>query len=110
MQEVEDEQVPPKSLPADSPVVLMSEEEFQGTLKKGKHPDEPEQAVQCKNERGKRVVESLECQPTSSQVKVEDLVKDEVYSTMGTVGSTRSLMDRPVPRPGVQWAYDPRMP
>ena len=63
---MEDKQVPPKSLPADSSAVLMSEEEFPGTLKKGKHPDEPKQAVQCKNERGKCVVELLECQPTSS--------------------------------------------
>ena len=61
MQEVEDEQFPPKSLPADSPAILMSEEEFQGTLKKGKHSDEPKRAVQCKNERSKRMVESLEC-------------------------------------------------
>ena len=97
---MEDKQVPPKSLPADSLAILMSEEEFQRTLKKGKHPDvigctngKLKQAVQCKNERGKRMVELLECQLTSSQVKVEDLVKDKVYSTMGTVGSTRSLMD-----------------
>ncbi|KAG6893580.1 hypothetical protein C0995_016655 [Termitomyces sp. Mi166 len=56
----------------------------------------------------------MECQPTSSRVKVEDLVTDEeeqsAASALETTKSERSFWDRPVGPPDIQWAYDPRMP
>ncbi|KAG6881015.1 hypothetical protein C0992_002077 [Termitomyces sp. T32_za158] len=117
------------SLPADAPVIMISEEEFQGTLERGDGPDrpmtaekkavkKPEKARQPDKPRAERVnLGLLECQPTSSRVKVEDLVADEVEecrrsaaSAVETTDSARSFWDRPVPPPDMQWAYDPRMP
>ncbi|KAG6859592.1 hypothetical protein C0995_006853 [Termitomyces sp. Mi166 len=60
-------------------------------------------------------VDSLECQPTSFRVKVEDLIIDEVkkqqsaVSVVETTDSIQSFWDRPVPPPDMQWAYDPPM-
>ncbi|KAG6875938.1 hypothetical protein C0992_001658 [Termitomyces sp. T32_za158] len=107
----------------------MSEEEFQGTLERGDGPDrprtaerkamkKPDKACQPDKTRAERVIlGSLECQPTSSRVKVEDLVTDEVEerrqsaaSTAKTNDSVRSFWDQPVPLPDMQWAYDPHMP
>ncbi|KAG6882379.1 hypothetical protein C0995_014838 [Termitomyces sp. Mi166 len=55
----------------------------------------------------------MECQPTSSRVKVEDLVTDEEeQSTASALEATRSeqsFWDQPVGLPNIQWAYDPRM-
>ncbi|KAG6894040.1 hypothetical protein C0992_007727, partial [Termitomyces sp. T32_za158] len=120
---------PMVSLPADAPVVMMSEKEFQGTLEREDGPDRP-RAVERRAVRkpdkarqpditcAERVdLGSLECQPTSSRVKVEDLVTNEVEerrqsaaSAAETNESVRSFWDRPVPPPDMQWAYDPRMP
>ncbi|KAG6895755.1 hypothetical protein C0995_011184 [Termitomyces sp. Mi166 len=56
----------------------------------------------------------MECQPTSSRVKVEDLITDEeeqsAASTLETTKSERSFWDRPVGLPNMQWAYDLCMP
>ncbi|KAG6881583.1 hypothetical protein C0992_000700, partial [Termitomyces sp. T32_za158] len=78
----------------------------------------PDKARQLDQTRAERVnLGSMECQPTSSRVKVEDLVTDEVEedrrsaaSAAETTNSARSFWDRPVPPPDMQWAYDPRMP
>ncbi|KAG6883919.1 hypothetical protein C0995_011270, partial [Termitomyces sp. Mi166 len=75
----------------------------------------PDQAQLLKKTRVKRVaVDSMECQPTSSRVKVEDLITDEeeqsTASALETTKSERSLWDRPVGPPDIQWAYDLRMP
>ena len=57
-----------------------------------------------------------ECQPTSSTVKMEDLVTDEQekhqdqQDNAQTNQSTRSFWDRPIPRPQYDWPHDPRMP
>ncbi|KAG6885036.1 hypothetical protein C0995_009623, partial [Termitomyces sp. Mi166 len=59
-------------------------------------------------------VQTLECQPTSSRVKVEDLVTDKeeqsAASALETTKSEQSFWDRPVGLPDMQWAYDPCMP
>ncbi|KAG6881979.1 hypothetical protein C0995_016387, partial [Termitomyces sp. Mi166 len=56
----------------------------------------------------------MECQPTSSRVKVEDLVTGEeeqsAASALETTKSERSFWDQPVGPPDIQWAYDPWMP
>ncbi|KAG6870636.1 hypothetical protein C0995_011641, partial [Termitomyces sp. Mi166 len=75
----------------------MSEKEFQGTLERGDGPDlpisidrkavkQPDKAHLPKKTRVERVgVDSLECQLTSSRVKVEDLVTDEVKEQQSTM-------------------------
>ncbi|KAG6872454.1 hypothetical protein C0992_009609 [Termitomyces sp. T32_za158] len=129
VEDVGEELAPMASLPADALVIMISEEEFQGTLKRGDGPDrprmaerkamkKPDKACQPDETRAERVnLGSWECQPTSSRVKVEDLVTDEVKecrqsaaSAAETTDSARSFWDRPVPPPDMQWAYDPRMP
>ncbi|KAG6880846.1 hypothetical protein C0995_004115, partial [Termitomyces sp. Mi166 len=56
----------------------------------------------------------MECQPTSSRVKMEDLVIDEeeqsTASAAETTKSEQSFWNRPVGPPDMQWAYDPCMP
>ncbi|KAG6869889.1 hypothetical protein C0995_016466, partial [Termitomyces sp. Mi166 len=56
----------------------------------------------------------MECQPTSSRVKVEDLITDEeeqsAASALETTKSEQSFWDRPVGPPNMQWAYDLHMP
>ncbi|KAG6869756.1 hypothetical protein C0995_000691 [Termitomyces sp. Mi166 len=111
------------SLPAD--LQAISEEEFQGTLKRGEGLDQPitndrkavikpDKAQMLKKTCVKQVaVESMECQSTSSRVKVEDLITDEeeqsTASALETTKSERSFWDQPVGPPNIQWAYDPRM-
>ncbi|KAG6874925.1 hypothetical protein C0992_005939, partial [Termitomyces sp. T32_za158] len=104
----------------------MSEEEFQGTLEKGDRPDrprpaegkatkKPDKACQPDKTRAERVIpRSLECKPTSSRVKVEDLVTDKVKEHQQSAASAaemnesvRSFWDQPVPPLDMQWAYDP---
>ncbi|KAG6859221.1 hypothetical protein C0995_010577 [Termitomyces sp. Mi166 len=94
---------PMASLPANSPAILMSEEEFQGTLERGNGPDQPISVGRkvlkqpdkahlpkkiCVEQVG---VDLLECQLTSSRVKVEDLITDEVEEQQSA------------------WAYNPCM-
>ncbi|KAG6893271.1 hypothetical protein C0992_010660, partial [Termitomyces sp. T32_za158] len=117
------------SLLADAPVIMMPEEEFQGTLEKGDGPDRPRMAVKkavkkpdkaCQPDEicaEQAVLGLLECQPTSSRVKIEDLVMDKVEerrqsaaSVAETNDSVRSFWDQPVSPPDMQWAYDPRIP
>ncbi|KAG6870268.1 hypothetical protein C0995_014134 [Termitomyces sp. Mi166 len=102
------------SLPAN--LLAISEKEFQGTLKRGDGLDQPittsrkavikpDKAQLPKKTRVKRVaIDSMECQPTSSRVKVEDLVTDEEEQS---AASALETTNRP---PDMQWAYDPRMP
>ncbi|KAG6873561.1 hypothetical protein C0992_008642, partial [Termitomyces sp. T32_za158] len=129
VEDVGEELAPMASLLADAPVIMISEEEFQGTLERGDGPDRPrmaekkamkklDKARQPDKPRAERVnLGLLECQPTSSRVKVEDLIADEVEecqrsaaSAAETTDSARSFWDQPVPPPDMQWAYDPRMP
>jgi hypothetical protein len=56
-----------------------------------------------------------ECQPTSSKVKVEDLIsredeqrlKEEMEEEVKSNVSTRSFWDRPIPKPQYEWPIDP---
>lgn len=64
------------------------------------------------------------CEPTSSKVKVEDMINDddeneiikEIMSVNLQTGQTqqkhtsRSFWERPIPHPSLEWVYDPRMP
>ncbi|KAG6869650.1 hypothetical protein C0995_001465 [Termitomyces sp. Mi166 len=87
----------------------MSEEEFQGTLERGDGLDQPisvgRKAVKWpdKARLPKKIhveqvgVDSLECQPTSSRVKVEDLITDEVEEQQSTW-----LMESMVSKPPVR--------
>jgi hypothetical protein len=50
-----------------------------------------------------------ECEPTSSKVKVEDLVTEE-DEAIKIPRRRRELWDRPVPPPDHQWMRDPRLP
>ncbi|KAG6869577.1 hypothetical protein C0995_002060, partial [Termitomyces sp. Mi166 len=107
----------------------MSEKEFQETLEREDGLDQPivagRKAVKRPNKahlpkeiRVEQVgLELLEYQPTSSRVKVEDFMTDEVEeqpqsatSVIETTDTIRSFWDRPVPPPDMQWAYDPHMP
>lgn len=58
-----------------------------------------------------------ECQPTSSKVKVEDLVTDEdernthpPQKQKDPVRKQFPYKDRPIAKPNLAWPYDPRMP
>ncbi|KAG6881418.1 hypothetical protein C0995_001944 [Termitomyces sp. Mi166 len=111
------------SLPAK--LLAISEEEFRGTLKRGDGLDQsittgrkaviqPDKAQLPKKTHVKRVVvDSMECQLTSSRVKIEDLVMDEEEQSTASVAETtkseQSFWDQPVGPPDMQWAYDPRM-
>ncbi|KAG6898766.1 hypothetical protein C0995_008592 [Termitomyces sp. Mi166 len=97
---------PMASLLANLPAILMSEEEFQGTLEREDGLDQPisigRKAVKqpdkdclpkktCVEQVG---VDLLECQLTSSRVKVEDLVTDKVkeqQSAVSMVETTDSI-------------------
>ncbi|KAG6893328.1 hypothetical protein C0993_001395, partial [Termitomyces sp. T159_Od127] len=117
------------SLPANALVIMISEEELRGTLERGDGPNrprtaerkavkKPDKARRPDETRAERVNLGLwECQPTSSRVRVEDLITDEVKecrqsaaSAAEMTNSARPFWDRPVPPPDMQWAYDLRMP
>ncbi|KAG6873556.1 hypothetical protein C0992_008667 [Termitomyces sp. T32_za158] len=129
VEDVVEKLAPMASLPPDAPVIMMPEEEFQGTLERGDGPDRPLMAERKAMRKPDKVclpdktciqqvkIGSLECQPTTSRVKVEDLVTDEVeesqqsaVSAADTSDSVRSFWDQPVPPPDMQWAYDSCMP
>jgi hypothetical protein len=53
----------------------------------------------------------LPCQPTSSKIKVEDLMTDEQEDEEQTINaSLRTVWDRPIPKPQFEWPHDPHMP
>jgi hypothetical protein len=92
--------------------VLMTEKEYQDTLSKGEKPI-PITKTQQKTQKSpepqhKPPKYKYECQPTSSKVKVEDLVTDDQdQETLPTRAKTHSFWDRPVPKPQFDWSYDP---
>lgn len=113
--------MPRKVLPKGSESLLMSEEEYINTLKSGEKLPVPD--IYSKKKKKVTYVEQniQECQPTSSKVKIEDLITDEEerrldeasrIAEQGTVAdnNTRSFWDRPVPKQQVIWDHDPRMP
>jgi hypothetical protein len=71
--------------------------------------------TQYNNERKQKVKyvepDILPCQPTSSRVKVEDLVMEEQETDeQVTYASSRTFWDRPIPKPQFEWPHDPHMP
>lgn len=52
------------------------------------------------------------CEPTSSTVKVEDLVTDspESPAQLSIFTGPQRFWDKPTPPPDLDWHYDPRMP
>ena len=118
-------------LPEEVSSLLMTEEEYVGTLQRGeertniKETQKTEKIPSVERPHKESKVEYvkpdiLECQPTSSKVKMEDLVTNDQErlmnqqtvdeETASTNQSTRSFWDRPVPRLQYDWPYDPRMP
>jgi hypothetical protein len=100
-----------RTLPEGVPELLMKDEEFK-TLQQGEKPI-PEPSKLRKNHEKYKITE---CQPTSSKVKVEDMITDEEERLLEeqdkatTSRNTRSFWDRPTPRPQHDWLHDPRMP
>ncbi|KAG6899912.1 hypothetical protein C0993_005387 [Termitomyces sp. T159_Od127] len=123
MKEVEKELASVASLPADALAILMTEQEFQETLKRGEELEKtgvaskraakkPDRADPDGKTHAKQVsTGALECQLTSSRVRVEDLVTDKIKKEeqQQSVISMVETMDS-VPLPDMQWAYNPCMP
>ena len=121
MEEIPDDErinVGPK-LPKGATALLMTEKEYLDTLPKGEKPAPATKTQQKTPQKTSKTPEfqhkppkyEYECQPTSSKVKVEDLVThDQDQETPSTSTSTRSFWDRPIPKPQFDWSYDPRMP
>ena len=72
---------------------------------------------QLKSKRGKAIDDSNECEPTSSKVKVEDLVTDREEQLLAeesafeeTTRADRTLFDRPIPPCETRHIYDPKLP
>ena len=103
---------PVKSHPTKKPNVS------QDTLNPVKSPNASRDTLKRPKESRHVGIDVAECQPTSSKVKVEDLVTDEEEQEMSrrahrgtsTTGSKRSFWDRPIPKPRFEWTHDPRMP
>ena len=88
---------------------MMPESEFI-SLSEGRGMEELRQ--QSKRRKEKKPVGfdiSGECEPTSSKVRVEDLVTD-ADEARKTPRRRRELRDRPVPPPDHRWIRDPRLP
>jgi hypothetical protein len=89
------------------------QQERHSTAKKTK--EEPRKVPLNQKHQQKRKMRSIgfditgECEPTSSKVKVEDLIKEEKEAA-GPPEPRRKLWDRPVPPPDLQWIRDPRLP
>ena len=114
------------SLPEGANSLLMTEKEYLDTLSKGEKGEPPmeitmekpnnNQKAQCKHLRYIEP-EIQECQPTSSKVKVKDLVMDDQEEQahidedkQQPATKIQSFWDRPIPKPQFDWPYDPRMP
>jgi hypothetical protein len=53
----------------------------------------------------------LPCQPTSSKIKVKDLITDEQEDKEQAINiRLRTVWDRPILKPQFEWPHDPRMP
>ena len=118
---IDDRDCRTKTLPNNIEVVMMTESEFLslsegGEMKERKHnkktfrniKKEPKKVPQNKR-RSIGFDITGECEPSSSKIKVEDLVKDEKESTE-TPKRRKELWDRPVPPPDLRWTRDPRLP
>jgi hypothetical protein len=54
---------------------------------------------------------TLHCQPTSSKIKVEDLVTDKQETgELTSQTKAQAVWDKPIPNPQFKWPYDPHMP
>ena len=133
MEEVEDDENPTTEVLKDVEIVMMPESEFLTLSERGKMEElkrqfsqkqtkpqkqnmkKPQKAYHNNKADPKRARQSRgiditgECEPTSSKVKVEDLItnKDEIEHE--PLPQTR-LWDRPVPPPDLQWTGDLRLP
>ena len=152
VEEVEDEETRRigLALPEGIDMLLVTEEEYRDTLQRGKElpsklkkppkntagitpaskkTSKTEPLVNKPKAKPKFVEPDIhECQPTSSKVRIEDLVTREQEDSQCTVyrqsheepyqpleapasnDSVRSFWDRPIPKPQYEWPYDPRMP
>ena len=122
-----------KTSPANGRYTLMTESEYiedilrseRGENLPSKSPKtsktrvtrEEAEKPQPKSKHGKGIDNSNECEPTSSKVKVEDLVTDkeeqllaEEYALEEATQANRTLFDRPIPPRETRHIYDPRLP
>lgn len=116
MEEVPDEghNINRLTLPEGVPALLMTNKEFD-TLQEGERLAIKAQDSQSHTRRQEkpREPEVQECQPTSSRVKVEDLVTDEQekayedHKDIQMSHSAHSFWDQPIPWPQYDWPYDP---
>jgi hypothetical protein len=119
--------------------LLLTEEEYRNTLEGGGiPPPETENLKNCSRKvpmMGKATVGStpptqnrsehnrekqkttheeqimLHCQPTSSKIKVKNLVTDEQETReQASHINSRAVWDRPILKPQFEWPHDPRMP
>lgn len=103
MEDAEEEERACVSLPVDSRALIVLEgevSEYKHTLKRGEIPRKKIKAGM------KKCTTSLECQPTLSRIKIEDLVCEDpvlsdkwVREEMSSTATNRSIWNRPVPHP-----------
>ena len=127
-----------ESLPPECPSLLMTEEEFlslpkgEGETKtkpgsKTRKPEtekKPAPVTDTQAQEFEMYYGSQFCEPTSSEIKIEDLVTDEDEKEMiselerealkqwesDNPPQKRTFWDRPIPPPQFEWMPDPRMP
>ncbi|KAG6876393.1 hypothetical protein C0992_013106 [Termitomyces sp. T32_za158] len=115
VEEVEDEEQAYIGLPGKYPALMVLEIEYKRTLKRGEMPKTSSKKVLGQKHKGEarssQNAMSIECQPTLSKVKVEDLVSDDdhrqVEDSTSSVGTNRLVWDQPIPHPNFEWAFDP---
>ncbi|KAF5381393.1 hypothetical protein D9615_008403 [Tricholomella constricta] len=102
----------------DHPALLLSDEEFQETLKEGDKPPPKKRKPQRRqqkaqkepsNERAQTNEPCEERQRDNEARKTSGADKD-MESEPYTNTSNRSFWDRPNPHPQYEWMFDPRMP
>ena len=123
------------SLPEGHPSLMLSEEEFQETLKRGKEQQDLPKPMKHRQRAAHRATKRPEDEPIADNIAAnspqEDPVvadtapktqnesnraqyehsKDNDGNSESSSGETRrSFWDRPDPPPQYEWLYDPRMP
>ena len=99
------------TLPGGVHTLLMNDEEFK-TLQQGEKLETKQPKLTKTHEKP----DLMECQPTSSKVKTEDMTTDEKekiseeQNNTTTSQNTRSFWDKPTHQPQHDWLHDPRMP
>lgn len=99
------------SLPKGNSALLMTDEEFEETLQRGKRTKENGP----KREIPKKIRKSASQNATKASSEYTKLAKQEeeqldTATEASNDAEVRAIWDNPVPKPEVEWMYDPRMP